>query len=180
MRIVAGKYRGRKLREPKDYNIRPTTDFTREALFAILQNRVPDATVLDLFGGTGALALEALSRGAKYAVIADKERTSIELIRSNVQLLGAQEQTEIVWGDYETVCRRLQGRVFRLILLDPPYAMSIDGVLQTIRAQGLCDEDTMVIYEHDSGTTVDEADGFVIADRRRYGRVSLTFLRLCR
>ena len=175
MRIIAGKHRGRLLLTPKDDTvIRPTTDFTREALFNILSPVIAGAEVLDLFAGTGALALESLSRGARSATACDKASESLSLIRRNAEALH--EHVEIVAGDYTLACKRLQGRRFDIIFLDPPYAMEIAPVLDALREAELCREGGMVVYEHDNATPYLPLEGWVVRDARRYGRVALTFL----
>ena len=174
MRIIAGKHRGRKLLTPKDDKIRPTTDFTREALFNILADSVVGAEVLDLFGGTGALTLESLSRGAARATVCDMAAAAIDLIRRNADAMG--EHPEIVQGDYATVCRRLAGRQYDLVFLDPPYAMEVDSVLSAIAAADLLRAGGMVVYEHDVSRPYTPRAGWRETDARRYGRVALTFL----
>lgn len=175
MRIIAGKHRGRKLLTPKDDTvIRPTSDFTREALFNVLSSRVAGADVLDLFGGTGALTLESLSRGAKSATVADRSRESLSLIRRNAEMMG--ETPTVVAGEYDAVCRRLRGQAFDLVFLDPPYAMDIQPVLACIRENELVRENGAVIYEHDKSNAFAPVDGWRVIDERVYGRVALTFL----
>ena len=174
MRIIAGKHRGRKLLTPKDDKVRPTTDFTREALFNILSDRVSGAEVLDLFGGTGALSLESLSRGAAHATVCDLSRESVDLIRRNADMMG--ERPEILTGDYAAVCKRLAGRSFDLIFLDPPYAMDVAPVLSAIDAAQLAREGCTVVYEHDASHPYLPQAGWRETDARRYGRVALTFI----
>lgn len=175
MRVIAGKYKGRKLIAPQGYDVRPTTDFTKEALFAIVRERIVDCRYLDLFGGSGALAIEALSRGAKTVVVSDKAGESVNLIKRNLSALGA--SCEVYSGDYADVCFRLKGRQFDLIMLDPPYAMGISPVFEAIEGNELLAEDGLIVYEHDSHDKVELSDRWVISDSRRYGRVTLTFVK---
>ena len=178
MRIIAGKHRGRKLLTPKDDTvIRPTTDFTREALFNILSSRVVDAEVLDLFGGTGALSLESVSRGAKRATVADRAKESLTLIQKNAASMG--ETLEIVAGDFDAVCRRLHGRRYDIVFLDPPYAMDVAPVLACIERDDLLHADGLVVYEHDKGAPYIAKAPWCVTDERRYGRVALTFIQKC-
>ena len=175
MRIIAGKHRGRKLLTPKDDTvIRPTADFTREALFNILSTRIVGAEVLDLFGGTGALSLESLSRGAKRATIADRARESLDLIGKNAAAMG--ETLEIYAGDYDNVIRRIAGRQFDIVFLDPPYKMDIAPVLACIARERLLREDGLAVYEHDVSNPLSPSTPWVVTDERKYGRVALTFL----
>lgn len=174
MRIIAGKHRGRRLLTPKDESIRPTTDFIREALFSILGERMRGAKVLDLFGGTGALSLESLSRGAAMATVCDSSRESIDLIRRNAQAID--EHPIILSADYAVACRRLSGQMFDIVFVDPPYKMHITPVLAAIRECDLCAVGGLVVYEHDKNTPFAPQKGWVVTDERQYGRVALTFL----
>ncbi|MBQ9145691.1 MAG: 16S rRNA (guanine(966)-N(2))-methyltransferase RsmD [Clostridia bacterium] len=174
MRIIAGKHRGRQLFTPKDdKTIRPTSDFTREALFNILQRRIVGAKVLDLFAGTGAISCESLSRGALSVVCCDRNGESISLIQKNLSMLG--EKAEVLRLDWKDSCRRLQGRRFDVVYLDPPYAMVIDEVLAAIAEYDLLAENGVAVYEHDSHDRGPEHAHFEVADERRYGRIGLTF-----
>lgn len=176
MRIIAGKHRGRKLFTPKDDTvIRPTTDFTREALFNLIRDGIMGAEVLDLFGGTGAVACEFLSRGAAHVTICDKSNESLSLIRKNIDLIG--ETAEVIAGDYLGCLSRVRGKRFSHIFLDPPYAMAATPILSALLQASVVREDTMVIYEHDSATPVVPPNGMCIAREKRYGRVMLTFLK---
>ena len=124
MRIISGEARGRTLFAPAGDQTRPTSDKIRGSLFNILNGRVEDAEVLDLFGGTGALALEALSRGAARAVIVDSSRAAIEVIRrnaGNVLKDALAERALILKTDYRSAISSLHGRRFDLVFLDPPY-----------------------------------------------------------
>lgn len=121
MRIVAGAAKGRRLAGPKGAEIRPTADRVKEALFASLQPIVPGASVLDLFAGTGALGLEALSRGAAHVTFVERARPALTVLRSNIDTVGL-PGTEIVASEVMTALRgALAGRPFDLVLADPPY-----------------------------------------------------------
>lgn len=132
MRVIAGTFRGRKLREPQGQEIRPTTDKVKESLFNIIQFDLPGSRVLDLFGGTGQLGLEALSRGAKHCTFVEQDRSAVALIRENIKLCGVQEQAKVIQGDalgFLASCREK----YDIILLDPPYKsglleQSIEGI----------------------------------------------------
>ena len=160
---------------PKDDTvIRPTTDFIREALFNILSTDIVGAIVLDLFGGTGALSLESMSRGAKSVTVCDKAKESLDLIRKNAQALG--ETLEICQGDYDPVLKRLAGRQYDIVFLDPPYKMEIAPVLACLAQRGLVAPTGLVVYEHDKSNEYTPSDPWDRVDERHYGRVALTFL----
>ena len=140
MRVIAGKYKGRKLFSPEDSSVRPTTDKVKEACFSILTNDIYDARVLDLFAGSGGLGIEALSRGASYCLFADASRKSLNLVKQNLDHCKVEEETRIAAGDYSKVLKSLAGRIedgreepFDIILLDPPYdAGFLDEVFRLI------------------------------------------------
>jgi 16S rRNA (guanine(966)-N(2))-methyltransferase RsmD len=182
MRITGGTYRSRALRAPKGPATRPTTDRVREALFGILVSagEVAGARVLDLYAGTGALALEALSRGAATAVLVESGREAIAALRSNVAALGLEDRAQIVAGDVAQVVRRLaRSGPFDLVLADPPWAMVDDGdatvaISALVQAGGI-GQDSRVVLEHSARTAPPEVDGLVRLDTRRYGDTALTF-----
>jgi 16S rRNA (guanine(966)-N(2))-methyltransferase RsmD len=182
MRITGGTYRSRALRAPKGPATRPTTDRVREALFGILVSagEVAGARVLDLYAGTGALALEALSRGAATAVLVESGREAIVALRSNVAALGLEDRAQIVAGDVAQVVRRLaRSGPFDLVLADPPWAMVDDGdatvaISALVQAGGI-GQDSRVVLEHSARTAPPEVDGLVRLDTRRYGDTALTF-----
>jgi len=123
MRIVAGAFRGRRLHTPKNDRIRPTIDKVRESVFNIIAEEVPGAKVLDLFAGTGAMGLEALSRGARFCLFVDNGSEAVRLIRENIKLLAADDLSKVIHGTASSAIRRLsaQNELFDLIFMDPPY-----------------------------------------------------------
>ena len=121
MRVITGKARGVQLKTPEGLTTRPTTDRVKEALFSIIQFEIPGATVLDLFGGTGQLGIEALSRGAKSAVFVDAGEPACRLIRENLKRTRLEGEARVVRSDYLDYLKRCRER-FQIIFLDPPYA----------------------------------------------------------
>ena len=121
MRVITGKARGVVLKTPDGMLTRPTADRVKEALFSIIQFDVPRAKVLDLFGGTGQLGIEALSRGAKSAVFVDSQKTACTLIRENLKRTHLEDAARIVCSDYADFLKK-SGETYDIILLDPPYA----------------------------------------------------------
>jgi 16S rRNA (guanine966-N2)-methyltransferase len=121
MRVIAGRFKGRRLRTPSWTGLRPTSDRLRETLFNILAPRIQGARLLDGYAGTGALGIEALSRGAAQVVFVDEDRRATALIAANLAVCGVDEGYTIEQGDVETVLRRYAGARFDVILLDPPY-----------------------------------------------------------
>jgi 16S rRNA (guanine(966)-N(2))-methyltransferase RsmD len=182
MRIISGEARGRTLFAPSGDQTRPTSDKIRGSLFNILNGWIEDAEVLDLFGGTGALALEALSRGAARAVIADTNRSAIEAIRRNAQSVlkdELEDRAQILKMDYRSVISGLKGRKFDLVFLDPPYRMLEaypDAIERLVAVDGLRDE-VIIVCERRFDSVIRIPEGFEIYDTRSYGETSIDFVR---
>jgi 16S rRNA (guanine966-N2)-methyltransferase len=167
MRIVAGEFRGRRLRAPGDRHARPTADRVREAWCSILGDRLVGARVLDLWAGSGALGLEALSRGAVHAEFVERGRTSLLVLRKNVATLDVEDRVTIVRGDALRHVREIPQGAFDIAFADPPY--DTDGALQltqAFRARPFAD---ILGVEHRGPEDV-EGD-----ETRRYGDAALTF-----
>ncbi|MDR3553177.1 MAG: 16S rRNA (guanine(966)-N(2))-methyltransferase RsmD [Syntrophobacteraceae bacterium] len=148
MRIISGDFRGRRLHAPGSDRIRPTIDRVREAVFSMIAEYVPDARVLDLFAGTGAVGLEALSRGARFCSFVDNGAEALRLIRENVALCGAQESARVINATVASALRRLEAEkeLFDLVFLDPPYGKGY--VEQTLDMIGpVAGESALVIAE---------------------------------
>jgi 16S rRNA (guanine966-N2)-methyltransferase len=178
MRIIAGSARGRPISTPRGQDTRPTQDYVRESLFNILQRDVPGACVLDLFAGSGALGLEALSRGAETAVLADTAAEAIACIRRNVDTLGFTDRATVSRGDWETTLKRLasEDKRFSLVFLDPPYRME-DTAGQCARMADLhlLENGALVVIEHRSGCVPVPDARFTQRDTRRYGDTEIHF-----
>jgi 16S rRNA (guanine966-N2)-methyltransferase len=167
MRIIAGEFRGRSLKPPTDRRVRPTADRVREAWFSILAPDLPGARVLDLFAGSGALGLEALSRGAQHVDFVEISRSSLEALRANVAALDAEERVRVHRGDALRFISRLSPRSYDVALADPPYSTDqAQRLVQCFRERPFSG---ILGVEHRA--TVDLAGD----DTRRYGDVALTF-----
>jgi len=181
MRVIAGKYKGRKLYSPEDSSVRPTSDRAKEAVFSILTNKLYGARVLDLFAGSGGLGIEALSRGASYCLFADASRRSLDLVRRNLQHCKVEEKTAVAAGDYQRTLGSLGRRIgegleepFDIIFLDPPYdAGYLEEAIRGIAEGGLLADGGVIVAEHRKQTSLPETlCGFVKTKERRYGVVS--------
>src|SRR3954469_8554462 len=183
MRIVGGRLRGRTLAVPKSQNVRPTADRLRESLFNILMHAygdpVTDARVLDLFAGTGALGLEAMSRGAAFVLFVDEGAEARALLRENVDALGA--------GGASKVYRRNAARLgpahpmepFGLVFLDPPYGKGLaERALTSAREGGWLTSDALIVVEEAADTSFSAPAGFKEIERRKYGDTQVVFLKL--
>ncbi len=167
MIVSSGKYRGRKLVDNKFNHIRPTADIVKQAIFNKLSFQIQDARVLDLFCGTGALGIEAISRGAKEVIFADKDARSLALTKQNLASLGITAKT--MRGDYKDVLKQLQGRKFDIILLDPPYMSGVyEDALSLISQHNLLADDGIIVCEHEKTVDIQTTD-FALAHQKRYG-----------
>ncbi|HEX9190480.1 MAG TPA: 16S rRNA (guanine(966)-N(2))-methyltransferase RsmD [Candidatus Deferrimicrobiaceae bacterium] len=177
MRIVAGRWGGRPLRAPRGLSVRPTTDRVREAVFGILGDRVDGASVLDLFAGTGAMALEALSRGASDAVLVESSPEALPALRGNVEALGASEAVCLPL-DYRKAIRRLssKGRRFSLVFLDPPYGRGLVGrSAAEIHRAGILSPGAVVVAERAARDPEESVpEGWEERTDRRYGDTRIT------
>ncbi len=189
MRIIAGRAKAKKLISPKTDKTRPTLDRVKEALFSIIDGYLKDAIVLDLFGGTGNLALEAISRGAKFAWINDKESLSISTILSNAKLTNSLECVKITKKDYAKCLNQIarENMLFDVIFLDPPYdsMLGIDTLTKISESENqVLKKDGIIIYETDrnfllkleKNNRAEILNGFKnlqCIDERAYGNVVL-------
>ena len=180
MRIIAGEARGRTILAPKGQDTRPTQDYIRESLFNILMRDTPDALVLDLFAGSGALALEAISRGAKSAVAVDCATEAINCIRQNTAALGFDDRVTVQKSDWKTALQRMsdESRRFSLVFLDPPYRMTDTGAQCNRMADlGLLCDGALMVIEHRKGETTAPDERFSLRDSRKYGDTVIDFYR---
>lgn len=181
MRIIAGSARGRTFDAPQGRDTRPTLDRVRENVFNILQMKVRGAKVLDLFSGSGAMAFEAISRGAAEAVLVDIDRAANEVQRQNAAKLRMEGQCRILQCDWQMAIRQLTaaGERFQVIFLDPPYAMhDMVPVMEALRP--LLAENAVILLEHEAKVFPATPDGFELYDSRKYGIAGVSFFRLYR
>ncbi len=179
MRVISGKYKGIRLDSPKDNSVRPTTDRIKETIFNILfsRNVVEGKAVLDLFSGSGALGIEAASRGAESVVFADASAESVKLTRENAA--KTKSQFEIIHGDYKFATRKLQGRKFGLIFVDPPYRAGLyaDALRQIVKYE-LLDVGGVVVVEHGGSADLGECESAFDSDVRKCGNTYVGFYTL--
>lgn len=178
MRIIAGSARGRTFDAPQGLDTRPTLDRVRENVFNILQMKVRGAQVLDLFSGSGAMAFEALSRGAEAAVLVDCDRAANAVQRRNAEKLRMQGRCRILHCDWQQAVRMLQaeGRRFDVVFLDPPYKMhDLSGVFEALKP--LLAAEAVILLEHEAKTFPATCDGFDLYDSRKYGVAGVSFFR---
>ena len=181
MRIVAGSARGRPLQGPKGKHIRPTADRVRETIFNVLGQWTEGLAVLDLYAGTGALALEALSRGAARAVLVDQDREALSLCRANAEALGFKDQARIVALPVARAVEVLgkSKESFDLVFADPPYAARVVfDVLEQVKRNGLLTPEGTLVVEHDKREEAPEShEGLARIDQRKFGDTIVSMYR---
>ena len=177
MRIIAGSMRSRTIVAPKGNDTRPTLDRTRESLFSIIAGNCIDARVLDLYAGSGALALESISRGAESAVVCDCSREAAKAIRQNIESLKLQDQVKFLFmQDLQAVA--LLGREkaqFDLVFLDPPYRISTDPACKAMAEAGILMDGALVVIEHDVRVTPAPEKCYELIDKRQYRDTVISF-----
>ena len=181
MRIVAGKFRGKTLTSPSDDSIRPTADRVRESMFNILASRLGPVfdgiRVLDLFAGTGALGLEALSRGASHVTFVDTGAEARGLIRDHIEAFGAGGITKLLRRDATYLGVPGTFGQFNLVFLDPPYGKGLgEQALAGIAAAGWLAPGATIVFEESVDAAVEIPAGFTLDDRREYGAAAVHFL----
>ena len=178
MRVITGSARGMKLLTPEGFQTRPTSDKVKEAMFSIIQFEIEGRKVLDLFGGTGQLAIEALSRGAVRAVIVDSAPAAVSLIRENLQRTGLQDRAKVIQNDFVQFLRSSREK-FDLVFLDPPYeGKMLETALSYISEIDILSNGGIIVCERPSGKAVlSDLPGFVRSRDYRYGKTTLCLFR---
>ena len=174
MRVITGTARGRKLQEPSNYDIRPTTDKVKESIFNIIQFQVPDSRVLDLFAGTGQLGIEALSRGASEAVFIDQSAEAVKIVKENIKTTGFEDRSRVTRTD--SLMYLKSGEKFDIVFMDPPYGADIlKKALEMAVRFDILKENGIIICESERNTQIDDPEeGGYIRREYIYGRVKLT------
>ena len=195
MRVIAGKYRGRKLKSPPDSRTRPTSDRLRETLFNILSPRIEGARFLDLCAGTGAVGIEALSRGAEHVTFVDQSRRMCSLIKANLDALHSEGAAEVVASEATSFLSKRAKKIapsltvgllprpgaFHIIFFDPPYAANYEAVLSFIadhRRQLLSDKNTVIVEHHKKKDLPDEFGSLERYRTLKQGDSVLSFYRV--
>lgn len=177
MKVLSGIYKGRKLLPPKDLKIRTTGAMVKEAVFGKLQFEIAGSGFLDLFGGSGAIGIEALSKNAEEVVIADSSAKAIKLIRDNLTRIDA--DCTVLQGDYKAILKQLQGRKFDFIYADPPYALEIiDDILDLAYEFDVIKVGGIVIYEHLREKVLNyKHNHYILMDEKHYSSVTVSYLK---
>ena len=178
MRVITGKARGVTLKTPEGLQTRPTTDRVKEAMFSIIQFDIPGAQVLDLFGGTGQLGIEALSRGAKSAVFVDAKEDACRLIRENLRRAKVENDSKIIRSDYLEFLGRTTEH-FDIIFLDPPYAeVFLENAIKKITEIDILQSGGIIVAERPLGKEIPwDFPGYQRSRDYKYGNTLLTIYR---
>ena len=181
MGIVGGTFGGRPLAVPRDQAIRPTSDRVREAVFNVLahgfRDRLEGSRVLDLFAGTGALGLEALSRGAAFCVFVEESTEGRGLIRSNVEAMGLEGRTRVLRRDATRLGAAGAVAPFGLLFADPPYGRGLgEAALRSAKQGGWLLPGAICLVEEAAAANFDPGEGFEVLDERRYGETAMHLL----
>ena len=182
MRIISGTARGTKLYTLEGKTTRPTLDRVKESLFNIIQNEVINSNFLDIFSGSGAIGLEAASRGAKKVILCDKSKEAINIINKNIEKTHLKEKIELYNLDYETLLKDKINEKMDIIYIDPPYNsdFAVKSVEYIINKK-IADENTNIIIETDNEENILEQlknTEIEITDKRKYGRATLIFIKI--
>ena len=178
MRVISGKARGINLKTPDGLLTRPTIDRVKEALFSIINFDIPTSQVLDLFGGTGQLGIEALSRGAKSAVFVDQREDACRLIKENLRRTKLEQDAKVVRMDYLDYLKRCKEK-FDIIFLDPPYAeVFLENALKCITEIDILQSGGIIVAERPLGKDLPwDFEGYTRSKDYKYGKVLLTIYR---
>ncbi|SHJ43344.1 16S rRNA (guanine966-N2)-methyltransferase [Hathewaya proteolytica DSM 3090] len=178
MRVIAGTRKGRKLLGPVGYDTtRPTLDRVKEAMFSIIQNHIMDATVVDVFSGTGSLGIEAASRGASKCYLFDRDNVTFSFLKQNIENLKLEDICFSIKGDSYESLKMLanKGEIFDIIFIDPPYAKDmIPPAIEIIEKTKCLREDGIIVCKIDSSEQVyDSNKTIMLSDKRRYGNTTV-------
>jgi 16S rRNA (guanine(966)-N(2))-methyltransferase RsmD len=177
MRVIAGKYKGRKLETVQDNSVRPATDKVKGAIFNVLQSRVhwTSAKVLDLYAGSGSVGIEALSRGAGNCIFVENSRNALQFLKSNIASIGAEGEAKVVYGDADTFVNSSRTK-FTVIFADPPYALeALKNIPNKIFEKGIVAEDGYLIIEHPSRYEFAQNSLWEVVVQKVYGNTSVSF-----
>lgn len=179
MRINAGRWKGRVIRSVGGMATRPTPDVVKQALFNILRDRINGACFCDLFAGTGNISFEALSRGAKSAVMVENSRDAINVINKNIEYLGCANEVSVISKDVFIALKLMSRKQFDILFFDPPYNQGLEmDVLKAVYDNGVMNDDGIVVVQYDAkhNKGIEIPPTFDIIDERRYGRSAIMFL----
>lgn len=178
MRVIAGKARSVRLQTPEGLETRPTTDRIKETLFNMINFDLPGANFLDLFSGSGAMGIEAMSRGANKATFMDSEKEPVRCIRENIKKTRFEEQSQVIQSTIEVGLAKLQGQKFDVIFMDPPYSTGLDQkALELIQTYELLAEEGYIIVERSTEDVLKyDSEYYRVVKEKGFRTTTMTFL----
>ena len=181
MRVISGTAKGKKLNSLEGLETRPTLDRVKESVFNIIQFDIKDSVVLDLFSGSGALGIEALSRGAKEAILCDASSKAIKIINKNLEETRLKDKAKVINTDYLEVLSKIKDKKFDIIFLDPPYKSDyVEKSIEYISKYNLLAENGIIIVETNDENKIDKINAkkdLEVYDTRKYGIAIIIFIR---
>ena len=173
MRVITGEARGRRLKEPVGMDIRPTTDKVKESIFNIIQFDIEGRKVLDLFGGSGQLGIEAISRGAKSAVFVDASQQAVKLIKENLKTVGFEDRARVVRGD--SISFLASGEKYGVVFMDPPYDTDLlDKALENAIKFDILKENGIIVCESKLEKQLAVTEPYYLSREYKYGKIKLS------
>ncbi len=178
MKVISGFLKGRKIDGFNLEGTRPTMDRVKESLFAMIQNYIPDSTCLDLFAGSGSLAIEAISMGAKCAYLIDNNKKAISIVNKNINNFNISEKCNVINMDYLVFLNSFSDEKFDIIFLDPPYKTDyINKALYVIYNNSILNNDGIIVCETDNLKKIDYMDRFDVIKQKKYGDKLIVILK---
>lgn len=178
MRVISGTARGTHLEAPEGDSTRPTTDRIKETLFNMISFDMPQCELLDLFSGSGAISIECLSRGGSRAVLVEKDKKAIEIIKKNLDRTHLKDKAVIIEMDVINALDNLEGNKFDIVFMDPPYSLAnIEIILQKIVNNDFLAENGYIILERSTNTIVKLPQNLVLWKEKKYKTTTLSFIR---
>lgn len=179
MRVIGGIHKGKKLLFIKDKNIRPTKDVVREAIFDTLRGWIINKKVIELFAGTGAIGIEAISEGAEKVIFVENNRKAVGILKKNIAKVGIEEKTVVLKGSVEERIKEMRNFKYDLVIADPPYEFptkKLKDLIETIIDSQVINENGIIVVEHRIKYTIPESEKFVVYKKKKYGKTSVSYL----
>ena len=178
MRVISGTARGTHLEAPEGDSTRPTTDRIKETLFNMIAFDMPNCELLDLFSGSGAISIECLSRGGKKAVLVEKDKKAIDVIKRNLEKTRLKAKTRVMELDVITALDKLKGDEYDIVFMDPPYQLqNIEEILQKLSENNILAENGYIILERSTNTIVNLPQNLVLWKEKKYKTTTLSFIK---
>lgn len=180
MRIIGGIHKGKKLFFIKEKDVRPTKNVVREAIFDTLRGWIVNKKVIELFAGTGAIGIEAISEGAEKVIFVENRKKAINILRKNISHIGIENKTVILKGEVEDKIIEMKNFKYDLLIADPPYEIpeeKMEKIIEKVIDLNLINEEGIIVVEHKSKYSIPESEKFEVFKKRKYGKTALSYLK---